>query len=174
MRTYSVSYVIFCTMAVLVFLKALFWLGKYLNSSSRQVTITLFYRGAQRKIVRTHDDKAEIASKVEPIALAFFFCFPQLTCTSWMRSDSDAKNKLKGQMCAFFMLSFSIFLRWKESVTINSKPLSAGTLMHRVQAAVPLCAHARLSFSWWRARMLHSASRLPQQPCVCVRGKNLT
>lgn len=42
------------------------------NSSSRQVTITLFYRGAQRKIVRTQDDKAETVSKVEPIALAFF------------------------------------------------------------------------------------------------------
>lgn len=45
------------------------------NSSSRQVTMTLFYRGAQRKIMRTHGDKAEIVSKAEPIALAFFL-FP--------------------------------------------------------------------------------------------------
>lgn len=42
------------------------------NSSSRQVIITLIYRGSERKILRTHGDKAEIVSKAEPIALALF------------------------------------------------------------------------------------------------------
>jgi len=33
----------------------------------------------------------------------------------------------------------------------------------------PLCSR-KPPLPWGRARMLHSASRLPRQPCVCVSG----
>lgn len=145
------------------------------NSTSRQVTIScfFFYTGAQRKIVRTHGDKAEIVSKAEPAALAFRV-FP--TSVSYFLSNIRqqwqklVKSTYRCVPCAPFLLLPS-------TRGTGCSLQSATQSWHPMHGAQPPCVlWAPLSFgcSWVRAKMLQSASRPPPQPYLRVWGKNLT
>jgi len=135
------------------------------SSSSRQVTMLLFWREAQRKIRRTHGDKAEIVWKTEPIVL----CFQPMSCASLVISDSNAKNKLKGQMRAFCMLSFYISLKQEGSVADDT----ASEHWHKC-SRVQLNMRALCSL---QPRLLLAESQdaalssLPWQPCWVSEGR---